>query len=107
VGDARCVGAGGSSDAMLVRGGRDGRRVHSFPCTRSLTHAVDSPAATHARAEGSGVAGSMVAGASAQLVGGFLFTPIDIIKERMQVCAKCACMCARTHVFITIIIIIL
>lgn len=34
---------------------------------------------------GSGLAGGLATGAAAQLVAGAIFTPMDIIKERMQV----------------------
>lgn len=34
---------------------------------------------------GSGVAGGLATGAAAQLVAGAIFTPMDVIKERMQV----------------------
>jgi hypothetical protein len=36
-------------------------------------------------AGGWGLAGDMCVGACAQLTGGLLFTPVDVVKERMQV----------------------
>lgn len=36
-------------------------------------------------AGGWGLGGDMLVGACAQLTGGLLFTPVDVVKERMQV----------------------
>ncbi len=38
--------------------------------------------------DGSGMAGDLLVGVAAQLVGGLAFTPIDIVKERLQVGGK-------------------
>ena len=40
-----------------------------------------------------GIAGDMLVGCYAQALAGIAFTPIDIIKERMQVSAHFPCVC--------------
>lgn len=50
------------------------RCVHPFVCA-PLVYAA-----------GWGMAGDMAVGAAAQLMAGVVFTPIDIVKERLQVC---------------------